>query len=159
MRNPLRLLLIAAACGAAATAGCAAANGGTADGYQNKANNMKVIMAASFNRTGDGPAFGANYEYRQRGKLGVGGFADVALAKRTSTVLGGAGFFHPADHWVAFAGPGVELRSGGQANALARIGGWYEFEVDEYTISPIGWIDLDADDVAFLVGVAFGFRF
>ena len=101
---------------------------------------------------------GASYEYRKRGQVGLGGFADVAFGRDTSTVLGGAGFFHPAERWTIFAGPGVEFVRG-DADLLGRIGGSYAFPMDEFTLSPIGWLDLGAGDVALLLGLGFGFRF
>jgi hypothetical protein len=99
---------------------------------------------------------GVNYEYRESKKLGFMGFGDVAFARDTSTVLGGGVAVHPADRWTLFAGPGVELVEG-DADFLARVGGWYEFPIEKYTLAPTAWLDF-GDGVAFMLGVSFGFH-
>jgi hypothetical protein len=137
--------------------GCAATPEGP-DASASDPNAATFIVGASFDRSGDGAALGANYEYRKRGMVGLGGYADVAFGRSTSTVLGGAGFFHPAERWTVFAGPGVEFVRD-DAEFLVRIGGSYAFPMDELTLSPIGWLDLAEGDVALLLGLGFGIRF
>jgi len=155
MRNYVpRLLAVAAVL---AAVGCASTSGEAAPPAY-APHTMNVLIGGSFDRGGDGPALGGTYEYRKRGKVGFGGFADVAFGNDTSTVVGGAVFVRPEERWGLMAGPGVEFING-NTNVLARIGGWYEFPMDEFTISPIGWIDLDSDDVSFFIGVALGLRF
>jgi len=141
-------ILVAAALSVATGCAAPAASSG-ARSYE--PNTMNVLVGASLSRHGDGVAVGGNYEYRKEDKLGFGGFADVAFADDTSTVLGGAIFWHPADRWTVFGGPGVNFANG-DADVLARVGGYYTFEIDKFTIAPTGWVDL-ADDVAFFIGV------
>jgi hypothetical protein len=107
-------------------------------------------------RGGDGVTLGANYEYQLKDEIGVGGFGEVTLSNRTAVVLGGAAFFHVGDRWVFLGGPGVEIISG-NADVIARVGGWYEFEVDDFTLAPTLFIDLGGGDPAIVVGVSFGF--
>jgi len=118
---------------------------------------VNVIVGGSFDRAGDGAAVGAQYEYRKDDRWGYGVFGDVAFAKRTSTALGGAVYFHPKEPWTVFGGPGVEFANG-DADVFARIGGSYAFDLDEFTLGPIGWIDL-GDNAALFIGLAFTFGF
>jgi hypothetical protein len=107
-------------------------------------------------RGGDGVTLGGNYEYRLEDAVGLGGFGEVTLSNDTAVVLGGAGFFHVGDRWVFLAGPGVEI-VGGHAGVIARVGGWYEFDMDDFTLAPTLFIDLGGGDPAIVVGVSFGF--
>jgi hypothetical protein len=107
-------------------------------------------------RGGDGVTLGGNYEYQLEDEVGLGGFAEVTLSNRTAVVLGGAGFFHVGDRWVFLGGPGVEIMDG-DADVIVRVGGWYEFEMDDFTLAPTLFIDLGDGDPAIVVGVSFGF--
>ena len=78
-----------------------------------------------------------------------------AFGHDTSTVLGGAVFVHVAERWTLLAGPGVEFAEG-DADLLARIGGFYDIPMDNWTIAPTAWIDV-GDGVSFFLGVSFGF--
>jgi hypothetical protein len=148
LRNLVTTILVAAAL--SAVTGCAASAAGSgARSYE--PHTMNAVVGASLNRHGEGVAIGANYEYRKEDKLGFGGFADIAFADDTSTVLGGAVFWHPADRWSVFGGPGVNFADG-DADVIARLGGFYTFPLDKFTVAPTGWIDL-GDDVAFFIGV------
>jgi hypothetical protein len=154
MRNHARSLLLAAAL--ALSVGCAARS--TTDPATPYApHTVNLILGASFNRSGDGVALGGNYEYRTHGKLGYGGFADIAFGDDTSTAVGGAVYYHPADRWGILAGPGVAIADG-DADVFARVGGWYAFPFTEFTLAPTAWIDL-GEDVAGFFGVSVGFRF
>ena len=42
---------------------------------------------------------------------------------------------------------------------IVRIGGSYAFPMDEFTLAPIGWLDIGDGDVALLLGLGFGIRF
>jgi hypothetical protein len=154
MKNRTRsLLLVVALVG---PVGCAARS--TADPATPYApHTVQAIVGGSFNRAGDGVAVGGNYEYRTHGKIGYGGFADIAFGDDTSTAVGGAVYYHPADRCGVLAGPGVAFADG-DTDVFARIGGWYAFPFDKFTLSPIAWIDL-GEDVAGFFGVAVGFRF
>ncbi len=120
-----------------------------------KPHTMNVLVGGSFDRAGDGPAIGANYEHGLSPKVGVGAFGDVAFGGDASTILGGGVFVHPWERWTLLAGPGVEFVEG-DADVIARIGGWYAFPMDKYTISPTAWIDF-GNGTAFFLGVSFGF--
>ena len=135
--------------------GCASSPEGEAKGSYDP-HTMRVLLGGSFDREGDGPAVGVNYEFRESSKLGFLGFSDVAFGHDTSTVVGGGIAVHPADRWTLFAGPGVEFAEG-DADFIARVGGWYDFPIEKYTLSPTAWLDL-GDGAAFLIGLSFGFR-
>jgi hypothetical protein len=136
--------------------GCAA-TAASSGSHSYDPNTMNVLVGASLSRYGSGVGLGANYERRREDKLGLGGFADIAFAKDTSTVVGGAIFWHPEDRVTVFGGPGVNFGAG-NTDVLARLGGYYTFEVKKYTIAPTAWVDLSRD-VAFFIGVGFVFNF
>jgi len=151
------VMTILAAAALSAVTGCAAtAASSGARSYE--PNTMNVLVGASFNRPEAGVALGANYEHRRDDKLGFGGFADIAFGSDTSTVVGGAVFWHPEDRWAVFGGPGVNFTSGDNAEVIARLGGYYTFPVKEWTVAPTGWIDL-GNHVALFIGVGAIFRF
>lgn len=154
MRSLLTTLLVAAAL--SAMTGCAATPAGSGS-KSYEPHTMNVLVGASFNRPDAGVAVGANYEYRKEDKLGFGGFGDIAFGDEVSTVLGGAVFWHPADRWSVFGGPGVMFVDG-DADVIARIGGGYTFPVKKWTIQPTGWIDL-GEDVALFIGAALVLHF
>jgi hypothetical protein len=133
--------------------GCAATPEGGATDY--RPHTMNAVVGGSFDREGDGVALGANYEYRTSRHLGIAAFGDVAFADETSTVLGGGVVVHPAEGWSLLAGPGVEFADG-DADAIARLGGWYAFPIDGIRLAPTAWIDLGGDTAVFL-GLSFGF--
>jgi hypothetical protein len=120
---------------------------------------MTLVVGGSFDRAGDGPLVGAQYERRRSGKVGVGGFADAAFGRDTSTAVGGAVWYHPADGWALFGGPGVAFADG-DADVLVRLGSGYAFPAGNARIMPLGWIDLGGhQDVALFLGIGFGFDF
>ena len=117
---------------------------------------FRAFAGFTAERGGDGVTLGGNYEYQLEDEVGLGGFAEVTLSNRTAVVIGGAGFFHVGDRWVFLGGPGVEIIDG-DADVIVRVGGWYEFEMDEFTLAPTLFIDLGDGDPAIVVGVTFGF--
>ncbi|HEX5138679.1 MAG TPA: hypothetical protein VFY93_17035 [Planctomycetota bacterium] len=154
MRNLVITILAAAAL--SAVTGCAAtASDSGARSYE--PNTMNAVVGVSMNRPETGVLLGANYEYRRDDKLGFGGFADIAIGDDTSTALGGAVFWHPKDRLTVFGGPGVNFTSG-DADIIARVGGYYTFEWKKYTIAPTAWVDL-GDDVAVFIGAGLIFHF
>ncbi len=154
MRNLVITILVAAAI--SAVTGCAApAAASGARSYE--PHTMNVLLGASINRPEEGVAIGANYEYRKDDKLGFGGFGDIAFSDEVSTVLGGAVFWHPADRWSVFGGPGVMFLDG-DADVIARVGGAYTFPVKKWTIAPTAWVDI-GDDVAVFIGAALVLHF
>jgi hypothetical protein len=155
LRNLVITALVAAALSAVTGCAATAASSG-ARSYD--PHTMDVVVGASFNRPETGVAVGANYEYRKDDKLGFGGFADIAFGDGTSTVVGGAVFWHPDDRLAVFGGPGVNFTSGGSTEVIARVGGYYTFEWKKYEIAPTAWVDL-GDDVAVFVGVGMIFHF
>ncbi len=140
---------------AALFAACAAPPPDEEPAKSYKANTMNVLVGGSFDRAGDGAAIGANYEHGLSPKAGVGAFGDVAFGGDVSTILGGGVYVHPWERWTLLAGPGVELVDG-DADVIARIGGWYAFPMDKYTISPTAWTDF-GNGTSFFLGVSFGF--
>ncbi|MGH7163140.1 MAG: hypothetical protein ACREID_06630 [Planctomycetota bacterium] len=123
-------------------------------------NSVNLLVGVTIDRADDGFTLGGNYERRLGDELGVGGFADATFGgDHTAAVVGPAVFYHPADRWVVFGGPGVEFFRG-DAEALARLGVWYEFPVEKLTLSPTFFVDLGGDDdAAAFLGVSLGWKF
>ncbi|MHC4339335.1 MAG: hypothetical protein ACYSX0_03850 [Planctomycetota bacterium] len=130
----------------------------TASVNRSSPHTLNVLAGGSVNRAGDGFTLGANYEYRQRGKVGIGGFGDVTFGDRTTTALGGAGYFHPAERWVVMAGPGVEFE-GSSSKVMVRVGGWYEFPMDKFRLAPAAFVDLGLGDPVLFVALSAGWDF
>jgi hypothetical protein len=141
-----------------AAAGCASSPG-DGDVDPTRPHHMNFLVGGSFDRAGDGAALGAQYEHRKRGKLGLGGFADVAFGRDTSTAIGGALYDHPVDRWSHFAGPGVVFADV-DGYVLALIGTSYAFPAGNGRVMPIGWIDFGGvDNAALFIGVGYGIDF
>ena len=106
-----------------------------------------------------GVTIGANYEYRYTHKVGFGGIIDYTFGRRDTVVLAGSVFFHPwAEPVVLLVAPGAQFDNG-SGSALLRLGGWYEFPQDKYTLASTLYIDfVDGEDVELVAGVNFGFK-
>jgi hypothetical protein len=119
---------------------------------------LTAIAGLALNRADDGFTVGGVYENRLKENLGVGAFGDVTFGDETATVLGGAVFYHPKERIVLFGGPGVEFYDG-DSGALVRLGGWYEFPMEDLVLSPLAFVDLGRGDAVVFLGFGVGWRF
>jgi len=119
---------------------------------------LHALIGATAERRDDGVALGAVYEYRKKGPMGLGAFGDVTLADHSSTVIGGAGYYHPVDHLTIMAGPGVEFHRG-DSHVLVRVGAYYDFDFQPFSLAPMMFLDFGLGDPALLIGLGFGFGF
>jgi len=82
-----------------------------------------------------GFTIGVDYEYRLRERFGIGAVVERAGGRLDATSLIGLVDVHLSRRFVLQGGPGVTFEQG-ERFAVARIGGYYEFEAGKYTISP-----------------------
>jgi hypothetical protein len=108
---------------------------------------------------GGGVTLGAEYAYRFRPKWSVGAFGEYTAGHLDAVALGAAVFFFPIEPLALMAGPGVEFEDG-EAEALARIGAAYEFEVGETILAPGVYLNLiNGGKQVIIAGLNIGRRF
>ncbi len=98
---------------------------------------------------------GVDYEYRLDALWGIGGLIDYAGGHFDTTVLAVPLFFHPDHQWRFLLAPGVEIHRGG-SEFLVRAGVGYEFEVNEWTVSPEFSVDLVNSEYIQVFGISIG---
>lgn len=107
-----------------------------------------------------GFTFGVDYEYRLRERFGLGGVVERAGGRLNATSLIALVDVHLSRQLVVQAGPGVTFEEG-ERFVVGRIGGYYEFELRKYTLSPTVSYDFAGggrpDEVVF--GVQLGRQF
>lgn len=116
------------------------------------------VMLGGALRRGDGGALtiGLDYERMFEKWLGVGVYVDLAFGRRFAFVGGPGFFFHPTKRLVLLVGPGFEYDRS-EMHLMCRLGGFYEFDVGEYFISPALYVDVIQHHKPDLVfGVNFG---
>ncbi len=101
---------------------------------------------------------GLDYEYRINYFLGVGSVIEYATENINATSLLFVADLHIWRGFAIQAGPGVEFRNGESA-AVGRIGGLYEFEFSDYTLSPQVHVDITDQENTLVFGLAFGVSF
>ena len=105
---------------------------------------------------------GIDYEYRVNRLLGIGAVVEHAFGDVDATTALVVMDIHIYKGFIVQTGPGYEWPDAEEEDDrfVYRLGGLYEFEVGEFTVSPQLHIDFaeDADD-ALVFGVAFGRAF
>ena len=105
-----------------------------------------------------GFTYGVDYEYVLNRRLGVGFIVERAEGEIDATSVFAIADLHVTHSLVLQFGPGIEFE-GGEEVAVGRFGGYYEFEVGDFTISPSVSYDLSEADDAVIFGVLFGKKF
>jgi len=119
---------------------------------------LHATFGGTVGREDDGLTLGAAWEYRSTERVGLGAFGDVVLGGPSTTLLGGAGYFHLTPQLTAVAGPGVQFHRG-ESHLFARVGGWYDFPMGDWKMGPAVFFDFGLGDVAASIGLSFGFDF
>lgn len=132
-----------------------AAEGGDATRERHTVHAMAGLTAG---RKDDGPTFATAWEYRALDKIGLGAFGDVVFGSPTTALLGGAGYFHPTPALTVLAGPGIEIHDG-DARLFARVGGFYDFPMGDWSLGPALFFDFGLGDIAASAAIAFRFDF
>lgn len=108
---------------------------------------------------GDNSTIGIDIEYRVNQLLGIGSVVEYAGGELDATTALAVADIHLHEGWVMQLGPGIERRHSEEV-FVSRVGFLYEFELDNYTISPqLHWDYHNGEENAFVAGFAFGFSF
>lgn len=119
------------------------------------------VLVANTHASGEGnsPTIGLDYEYRVNKLLGVGAILERADGKLNATTLLAVADIHFWNGLIMQVGPGFE-RSNHDSIFVTRLGVLYEFEVENFTISPqLHWDYHDGEPNTIVAGAAFGFSF
>ena len=130
-------------------------------GHEHSHHHLEATFGAAHHDGKNGTYTGFEYEYRFGSLFGVGAFLDGTFDGFDLAAVGFVANFHPAGRWKVLTGLGVERKTGGSKDKLLfRVGGAYEFQVGNGTISPTVAYDFleDGKDVVY-AGVAIGFEF
>jgi len=100
---------------------------------------------------------GLDYERRLSRMFGLGGMFDWVIEGKRELLIGPIGFVHPYKGLNVYAAPCYQrARKSGHEGFVFRVGGAWEFEMREYTISPHVIYDFTEEEDFLVVGVGFG---
>ena len=119
------------------------------------------VLVANTHASGEGnsPTVGLDYEYRVNALLGVGAILERAGGKLNATTMLAVADIHFRSGLIMQVGPGFE-RSHHDSIFVTRLGVLYEFEVENFTISPqLHWDYHNGESNTIVAGAAFGFSF
>lgn len=119
------------------------------------------MLLADTHADGEGDNFtlGIDYEYRVSELLGVGTVVERAYGELDATTLLAVADLHFQNGLIVQVGPGAERKDDDNI-FVARLGVLYEFEIDNFTISPqIHWDYHDGEANTVVTGLALGFSF
>lgn len=106
-----------------------------------------------------GFTYGIDYEYALDETLGLGFVIERAEGDVETTSLFAVADVHLTRHLVLQVGPGFEWGEADDVGAF-RFGGYYEWELDEITVSTTLSYDIaDGEDDSIVLGLLVGFRF
>jgi len=119
------------------------------------------VLLADTHIDGEGNNFTVDidYEYRVNQLLGLGGVVEKANGELDAVTTLAVADIHLNNGLIFQLGPGYERRH--HENVLvSRIGGLYEFEIENFTISPqLHWDYHEHGPNAVVAGIALGFAF
>ena len=108
---------------------------------------------------GNNATLGLDYEYRVSSLLGLGTVLEHASGDLEATTLLAVTDVHLYEGLIMQIGPGYEHRDGDNV-FVARTGFLYEFEYENFTLSPqLHWDYHSGETNAFVAGIALGFSF
>jgi hypothetical protein len=121
---------------------------------------LSLIVGNTHVRGGsDNFTLGLDYEYRLTRLLGVGAVAERAYGSLDATTVLAVADVHFTNALIMQVGPGFEHK-GDEDVFVGRIGMLYEFEMDQFTLSPqLHWDYHDGEKNTAVAGVAVGFSF
>ena len=124
-----------------------------------KPNLVTPYLAFQQEDSDSGLAIGADYEYRIKQGIGVGGLIEYSGGEIDATVLAAAVYLRPEEPLRLLVGVGMERRHGDN-DFLLRLGGSYAFPLEgELTLAPGVYIDFVDGDQKFILGVGLGISF
>ncbi|MEL6950399.1 MAG: hypothetical protein AAGM16_09850 [Pseudomonadota bacterium] len=106
-----------------------------------------------------GFTYGIDYEYALDERLGLGFVIERAEGDVGATSLFAVADIHLSRHLVLQVGPGFEWGEAEDVGAF-RVGGYYEWELDEMTFATTLSYDIaDGEDDSVVIGFLIGFKF
>lgn len=128
--------------------------------WQSSPHHLSALTGTTYtDEHGHAFTFGIDYEYRINDFLGVGVVAEYAFEDLDAYTYLLVADLHITPKFIAQVGPGVEFH-GGDKIAVGRLGLLYEFEINNFTVSPQLHYDYHHDhEDAVVAGVAVGFSF
>jgi len=124
-----------------------------------KPHRVSASLGGAFKDGDEGFIIGADYEYRVKQGVGVGGLIEYAAGQLDSTTLAAAVYFHPDDAVRIVVASGLEHRPG-DTDFLFRLGVSTEFPMENnFALVPRFAIDfVDGDQkLVFALGIALSF--
>ena len=118
-------------------------------------NHLSLFLGNTHEEGEDEFTIGLDYERRLDEFWGIGGLVDHAGGEFDTTVLAVPLFFHPHKRWRLLLAPGVEIHNG-DSEFLIRAGVGYEFEVNEWTVSPEFSVDRVDNEYIQVFGLSIG---
>jgi hypothetical protein len=103
--------------------------------------------------------FGIDYEYRVSPLIGLGTVVERAFGELDATTILAVADIHIYEGFIMQVGPGFEAAEG-ERIFVARAGILYEFEYENFTLSPqLHWDYHRRNENAVVVAIALGFAF
>jgi hypothetical protein len=121
---------------------------------------LSVLLADTHaNGEGDNFTLGLDYEYRVNELLGVGTVVERAYGELDATTLLAVADIHFQNGLIVQVGPGLERKDHDNI-FVTRLGVLYEFESENFTLSPqLHWDYHDGEVNTVVTGIALGFSF
>lgn len=121
---------------------------------------LSILLADTHvNSEGNNSTFGIDYEFRVSPLLGLGAVIEHAYGELDATTLLAVADIHIYEGFIMQVGPGIEHRESENV-FVARAGILYEFEYENFTLSPQLYWDFHRDEAnAIVLGIALGFSF
>lgn len=154
------ILLLLGVFGLIASANAQHESGGGEVHIPHGPHHLSILLADTHvNSEGNSSTVGIDYEFRVSPLLGLGAVIERAYGELDATTLLAVADIHLYDGFIMQVGPGFERRH--SENVLvARAGVLYEFEYDNFTLSPQLHWDYHRDEAnAIVLGIALGFAF
>lgn len=123
-------------------------------------NHLSLLLADTHvDGEGNNGTLGVDYEYRVSPLLGLGTVIEHASGDLEATTLLAVADVHLYQGFIMQIGPGFEHRDNENVS-VARAGFLYEFEYQNFTLSPqLHWDYHNGETNAFVAGIAVGFSF
>jgi len=120
-------------------------------------NFIEVFVGITHDDGENEASLGLTYE-RKFDRFGTGFIIEFTKADKRETVLALPFFWHPAEPWRTVVAIGTEINDGDHS-ILTRVGGSYEIEFSEWSLSPEVNVDFVDHDTVLVFGASFVWKF
>jgi hypothetical protein len=121
-------------------------------------NTVELFIGGTIDDNDMDASFGAAYERRLSDPFGVGALVEVTVGGSRDWVVAVPFYWHPQEPWRLLVAGGIENDDTGN-DFLVRLGGSYEIEFENWSLSPELNLDFVDGDVLTVLGVSFGWKF